>query len=125
MENKNDGLDIFREMREALGFGKHFEQEVIDAFEKTIDTMEEGDPKYKGAKEVYTNSLIEIMKAPQEVQGLIIIALIHKCLHVDEVVQIIEQEKDFIEMYTIDKLSKSDNPIARLTMLALKAEGKM
>ena len=35
--------------------------------------------------------------------------------------QIIEQEKEFMNMYTLDKLSRSDNPIARLTMMALKA----
>lgn len=64
---------------------------------------------FKGVKEAYTNTLIEIMKAPQEAQGLILIALMHKCLHVDEVPQIIEQE--FMTMYTLDKLSKSDNPI--------------
>lgn len=29
--------------------------------------------------------------------------------------------KEFMNMYTLDKLSKSDNPIARLTMMALKA----
>lgn len=82
-------------------------------------------PEYKGAKEVYTNTLIEIKKAPQKAQGAIIIALMHKCLHVEEVPQIIENEKEFIQLYTIDKLLKSDNPIARLTMTALKAKGKM
>lgn len=119
MEKKDDGLDIFREMKDTLGVGKHFEDEVIDAFEKSLDIMEESDSKFKGVKEAHTNTLIEIMKAPQEAQGLILIALMHKCLHVDEVPQIIEQE--FMTMYTLDKLSKSDNPIARLTMIALKA----
>jgi hypothetical protein len=121
MEKKDDGLDIFREMKDALGVGKHFEDEVIDAFEKSLDIMEESDSKFKGVKEAYTNTLIEIMKAPQEAQGLILIALMYKCLHVDEVPQIIEQEKEFMTMYTLDKLSKSDNPIAKLTMIALKA----
>lgn len=125
MENKNDGLDIFRDMEDMLGVGKHFEQEVIDAFEKSLDVMEEDDSKFKGVKEVYTNTLIELMKAPQEAQGLVLIALMHKCLHVNEVVQIIEQEKDFIQMYTVDKLSKSDNPIARLAVTALKAQSKL
>lgn len=121
MEKKDDGLDIFREMKDALGVGKHFEDEIIDAFEKSLDIMEESDSKFKGVKEAYTNTLIEIMKAPQEAQGLILIALMHKCLHVDEVPQIIEQEKEFMNMYTLDKLLKSDNPIAKLTMIALKA----
>lgn len=121
MEKKDDGLDIFREMKDALGVGKHFEDKVIDAFEKSLDIMEESDSKFKGVKEVYINTLIEIMKAPQEAQGLILIVLMHKCLHVDEVSQIIEQEKEFMNMYTLDKLSKSDNPIAKLTMIALKA----
>jgi hypothetical protein len=121
MENKDDGLDIFREMKDALGVGKYFEDEVIDAFEKSLDIMEESDSKFKGVKEAYTNTLIEIMKAPQEAQGLILIVLMHKCLHVDEVSQIIEQEKEFMTMYTLDKLSKSDNPIAKLNMIALKA----
>jgi hypothetical protein len=122
MEKKDDGLDIFREMRDQLGVGKHFEDEVIDAFEKSLDIMEESDPKFKGVKEVYTNTLIEIMKAPQEAQGLIVIALMHKCLHVDEIPQIIGQEKEFIDMYTLDKLSKSDNPIAKLTVAAIRAK---
>lgn len=125
MENKNDGLDIFRDMKDMLGVGKHFEQEVIDAFEKSLDIMEEGDLKFKGVKEAYTNTLIELMKAPQEAQGLVLIALMHKCLHVEEVPQIIEQEKEFMQMYTLDKLSKSDNPIARLAVTALKAQGKL
>lgn len=125
MENKNDGLDIFRDMKDMLGVGKHFEQEVIDAFEKSLDIMEEDDSKFKGVKEVYTNTLIELMKAPQEAQGLVLIALMHKCLHVEEVPQIIEQEKEFMQMYTLDKLSKSDNPIARLAVTALKAQGKL
>lgn len=121
MEKKDDGLDIFREMKDALGVGKHFEDETIDAFEKSLDIMEERDSKFKGTKEAYTNVLIEIMKVPQEAQGLILIALMHKCLHVDEVSQIIEQEEEFMTMYTLDKLSKSNNPIAKLTMVAIKA----
>ena len=120
MEKKDDGLDIFREMKDALGVGKHFEDEVIDTFERSLDIMEERDSKFKGTKEAYTNVLIEIMKVPQEAQGLILIALMHKCLHVDEVYQIIEQEKEFMAGYTLDKLSKSDNPIAKLTMMALE-----
>lgn len=121
MEKKDDGLDILREMKDTLGVGKHFEDEVIDAFEKSLDIMKESGSKFKGVKEAYTNTLIEIMKVPQEAQGLILIALMHKCLHVDEVSQIIEQEKELMTMYTLDKLSKSDNPIAKLTMMALKA----
>lgn len=121
MEKKDDDLDIFREVKEALGVGKHFEDEIIDAFEKSLDITEESDSKFKGVKEVYTNTLIEIMKAPQEAQGVILITLMHKCLHVDEVPQIIKQEKEFMSMYTLDKLSKSDSPIVRLTMMALKA----
>lgn len=31
-----------------------------------------------------------------------------------------EKKKEFMTMYTLDKLSKSDNPIAKLTMIALK-----
>lgn len=125
MEKKDDGLDIFREMRDTLGVGKHFEDEVIDAFEKSLDLMEESDSKFKGTKEAYTNVLIEIMKVPQEAHGLIIIALMHKCLHVNEIPQIIENEAEFMQMYTIDKLLKSDNSIARLTVEALKAKGKL
>lgn len=49
MEKKDDGLDIFREIRDQLGFGKHFEQEVVDAFEKAIDTIEESDPRVQGS----------------------------------------------------------------------------
>lgn len=125
MEKKDDGLCIFREMKDTLGVGKHFEDEVIDTFEKSLDIMEESDSKFKGVKEAYTNTLIEIMKAPQEAQRLILVALMHKCLHVDEVHQIIEKEKEFMTMYTLDKLSKSDNPIARLTVAALKAQSKL
>lgn len=87
--------------------------------------MEEDNSELKGTKEAYTNVLIEIMKVPQEAQGLIIVALMHKCLHVNDVFQIIEREKEFMQMYTIDKLSKSNNPIARLTIEALKEKGKM
>lgn len=65
------------------------------------------------------------MKVPQEAHGLIIIALMHKCLHVNEIPQIIENEAEFMQMYTIDKLLKSDNSIARLTVEALKAKGKL
>lgn len=47
MEKKDDGLDIFREMKDALGVGKHFEDEVIDAFEKSLDIIEESDSNSK------------------------------------------------------------------------------
>lgn len=114
--------DMVEGLEEVLGIGQFFEPEIIEAFEKSLEDMEEIAPEYKGIKDAYTNTLIEIMKAPQPAQGVIITCLIHKCLLINEVPALIEHEKQFITDYLDERLSKADNPITRLISMAIKAK---
>lgn len=116
MRNMIEGLE------EALGVNRHFEPDVVYAFEKSLEEMEEMTPEYKGLKEAYTNTLIEIMKVPQQAQGIIITCLMHKCLYINEIPALIEHEKDFITSYIIQRLGESSNPIARLATAAFKSK---
>lgn len=114
--------DMIEGLEGALGIGQFFEPEVIEAFERSLEDMEEIAPEYKGIKDVYTNTLIEIMKAPQPARGVIITCLMHKCLLINEQLSLIEHENQFLMDYFDERLSKADNSITRLIGMAIKAK---
>ncbi len=114
MENQ----DLLSEMSEL--FSKPFSDEAVEAFETALADMEREDPEHKGATEAYTNALIEIKKASKESYGIIIAALIHRCLSVSDVMSLMESEKNFLSTYMLSEIVKSDTSLGRLTKEALK-----